>query len=151
MLKMALKQSVRVAFICWLISGCAANTIPIFTATPDYSSLYLRGVFTWWEADEKYKLIEISDDIFATKIRLIADGQPYDFRFADVHWSPDLNCGYVNANIDQIIELDKTVKANCKSKDENFQFTPLETGLYQFSIDFSGLIIPKVQVKFISN
>lgn len=141
----------KLAVVSLMLSGCASNVIPTFSDTPDYSSLYLRGVFTWWEADEKYKLVEISNNKYATSIRLIADGQPYDFRFADSNWSPDLNCGYLKANSDQIIKLGQSVKANCESKDENFRFTPTETGLYQFSIDFSGYGSPIVQISLKDN
>lgn len=148
---MTIKRFLNVAFACFFVTGCASNVIPILSDTPDYSTLYLRGVFTWWEADEKYKVVEISEDRFATNIRLIADGQPYDFRFADLNWSPKLNCGYAKVSEDQVVTLDDSVRANCESKDENFRFTPQETGLYQFSIDFTGSAAPKVQIVMISN
>jgi hypothetical protein len=148
---MTISRLLKVTLFSFLISGCASNVIPTFTSSPDYSQLYLRGVFTWWEADEKYKLVEVSEDKFATEIRLIADGQPYDFRFADVNWSPELNCGYARVNLDQIVKLGISVKANCQSQDENFRFTPRDTGLYQFSIDFTEPNIPEVEIKLISN
>jgi hypothetical protein len=150
-IKMAISRFIKVAFSCLLVSGCASNIMPIFVDTPDYSKLYLRGVFTWWEADEKYKLIAVKEEKYATQIRLIADGQPYDFRFADINWSPSLNCGYVKASVDQIVTLGETVRANCESKDENFRFTPMETGLYQFSIDFSSVGSPKVKIEKLSD
>lgn len=148
---MTMGQFLKVAFSCLLVTGCASNIIPTFVDTPDYSKLYLRGVFTWWEADEKYKLVEVSENKFATQIRLIADGQPYDFRFADINWSPTLNCGYVKASIDQIVTLDDYVRANCESKDENFRFTPIETGLYEFSIDFSRFGPARVKIQLLSD
>ena len=144
---MNIKRLFSSALISVFISGCASNVIQTFSSTPDYSSLYLRGVFSWWEADEKYKLIEINDNVFATTIELIADSQPYDFKFADANWSPDLNCGYANQSADQIVVVNEVVKANCERTDENFKFTPQETGVYQFSIDFSGFGSPKVLIK----
>ena len=132
-----------------LVSGCASNVIPSFTQSPDYSTLYLRGVFSWWEADEKYKLREVDDDVFATRIELIADGQPYDFKFADAAWSADLNCGYLSID-DQVVTLDSVVKASCDRANENFKFTPNETGVYEFTIDFSGFGSPRVHIALIS-
>lgn len=135
--------------VTWgMLSGCATNVIPTFSSSPDYSTLYLRGVFTWWEADEKYKLIEVSDNIYATQIDLIADSQPYDFKFADADWSPDLNCGYAD---EQNVKLNQRVKADCNTTDRNFKFTPSKTGLFEFSIDFNGLGSPKILIKAITN
>jgi hypothetical protein len=145
---------IRILFIsiaCLLSSGCASNVIKTFSSQIDYSDLYLRGVFTWWEADEKYKLKSIEDNVYATQIELIADGQPYDFKFADALWSPNKNCGYANLRADQVVEVDAAVNADCESEDENFRFTPQETGIYQFSIDFSGFGSPVVLVTFVSN
>ena len=133
-----------------LVSGCANTVIPTFSNSPDYSTLYLRGVFSWWEADEKYKLKEVDEDVFATRIELIADGQPYDFKFADAKWSADLNCGYLSID-DQVVELNSVVKASCDRANENFKFTPSETGLYEFTIDFSGFGSPRVHIALISS
>ena len=148
---MHIRRLVVTALISVFVSGCATNVIQNFTSTPDYSKLYLRGVFSWWEADEKYRLKQIEDNVFATRIELIADGQPYDFKFADASWSPDLNCGYANLSYDQVVVVNEVVKANCERTDENFKFTPQETGTYQFSIDFNGFGSPKVLIRQLSN
>jgi hypothetical protein len=147
---MQIKRLVVIVLVNLFVSGCATNVIQTFTNTPDYSKLYLRGVFSWWEADEKYKVIQLSNNVFATKIELIADGQPYDFKFADANWSPDLNCGYANVFNDQIVIVNEVVSANCERTDENFKFTPSETGLYEFSIDFSGFGSPKVLIRLVN-
>ncbi|MCF2947194.1 hypothetical protein L0668_03685 [Paraglaciecola aquimarina] len=131
-----------------LLSGCASTAIETFIQEKDYSGLYLRGVFSWWEADEKYKLVEIANNTYSTNIELIADGQPYDFKFADADWTPGFNCGYRNTR-DQIVAVGNTVSADCESTDENFRFTPAETGTYKFTIDFSGFGSPSVLVEFV--
>ncbi|MFT2092817.1 hypothetical protein [Paraglaciecola sp. 2405UD69-4] len=129
-----------------LISGCATNVIEEFAQDKGYDQLYLRGVFSWWEADEQYKLQEIADQVYATRIDLIADGQPYDFKFADENWTPGLNCGYAsNSNI--VVKVGSRNRANCESTDNNFIFTPTETGTFEFSIDFSGFGSPRVSVR----
>ena len=139
-----------VVILATLLSGCATNVIDSFSKEQSFDGLYLRGVFSWWEADEKYKLVELSDQVFATTIELIADGQPYDFKFADSSWTPGMNCGYARES-DKIIVVGESVRSNCDSTDENFRFTPTETGTFYFIIDFSGFGSPKVSIQLISN
>ncbi|MDU0353361.1 hypothetical protein RS130_04925 [Paraglaciecola aquimarina] len=142
-----IKKNIFVSLILLttILSGCASTAIDTFTQEDNYDSLYLRGVFTWWEADEKYKLVEKSEQVYSTSIELIADGQPYDFKFADAEWTPGLNCGFYRKK-DQVIILGKAVSTNCESTDENFRFTPKETGTFEFTIDFSGFGSPDVIV-----
>lgn len=141
---------VSVAIFTSLLSGCATNVIDNFIKEQNYDGLYLRGVFSWWEADEKYKLMEVSDGIYSTSIELIADGQPYDFKFADANWTPGMNCGYAS-NSDRIIKVGDSVRSDCETTDENFQFTPEETGTFEFTIDFSGFGAPSVSIYNVSN
>jgi len=141
---------VSVAIWASLLSGCATNVIDSFSKEQNYDGLYLRGVFSWWEADEKYKLLELSDRVYSTTIELIADGQPYDFKFADANWTPGMNCGYANES-DRVIVVGDSVRSNCDTTDENFQFTPTETGVFRFTIDFIGFGAPKVTVSNITN
>ena len=133
------------AILASVVSGCATNVIEEFVEERNYDGLYLRGVFSWWEADEKYKLVEVQQGTYSTSIELIADGQPYDFKFADADWTPGLNCGY-SSQSDQRIEVGETVNADCDSTDENFRFTPTETGTFKFVIDFNGFGSPKVSI-----
>ena len=141
---------VPLVILTTLLSGCATNIIGDFIKEQSHDGLYLRGVFSWWEADEKYKLVELSDQVFATSIELIADGQPYDFKFADSSWTPGMNCGYARKS-DKIIVVGVSVRSNCESTDENFRFTPSETGTFQFMIDFSDFGAPKVSIILINN
>jgi hypothetical protein len=135
-----------------ILSGCASNVVQPFDAfSKAYDGLYLRGVFTWWEADPKYKLQKVAIGQYATSIKLIADGQPYDFKFSDANWTPGLNCGYRNKDNDQLVTLGQSVDAACHTSDENFKFIPSETGLYEFSIDFSNPGIPRVVIKKIES
>jgi len=147
---MNFKRCVSIVMLTSLLSGCATNVIDGFIKEKNYDGLYLRGVFSWWEADEKYKLVETTDQVYSTTIALIADGQPYDFKFADVDWTPGMNCGYANKS-GQVINVGDAVKANCESTDRSFRFTPLETGTFEFSIDFSGFGSPKVSVNRLSD
>ncbi|PKG97908.1 hypothetical protein [Paraglaciecola sp. MB-3u-78] len=141
---------VSVAIFASLLSGCATNVIDSFIKEQNYDGLYLRGVFSWWEADEKYKLVERSDQVYSTTIELIADGQPYDFKIADATWSPGKNCGYASES-DKVIVVGDSVRSSCETTDENFRFTPDETGTFQFTIDFSGFGAPKVSIEIITN
>lgn len=141
---------VSVVLLASLLSGCATNVIDNFINDKNYDGLYLRGVFSWWEADEKYKLVKLSEQVYSTNIDLIADGQPYDFKFADANWTPGMNCGYASQS-DQVIVVGKSVRANCMTTDENFRFTPKESGTFKFTIDFSGFGAPKVSIDTLSN
>ncbi|MGS2720953.1 hypothetical protein [Paraglaciecola aestuariivivens] len=143
---MKTRLTLPLVFVVSLLSGCASNVIDNLISEQDYDGLYLRGVFTWWEADEKYKLVEVSSQLYATQIALIADGQPYDFKFADENWTPGMNCGYAN-NSSRIVTEDDLVSADCDTVDQNFRFTPQESGTFEFSIDFNGFGSPKVLVK----
>ena len=136
---------VSVVILSSLFSGCATNVIDSFIKEQRFDGLYLRGVFSWWEADEKYKLIELSEQVYSTSIELIADGQPYDFKFADANWTPGMNCGYASES-DKVIVVGDSVRSNCETTDENFRFTPTETGTFQFTIDFNGFGAPEVSI-----
>ena len=140
---------ISIVVLASLFSGCATNVIDGFSKEQNYDGLYLRGVFSWWEADEKYKLVELSSQVYSTSIELIADGQPYDFKFADANWTPGMNCGYAFES-DKIIVVGNPVKSNCESTDENFRFTPTETGTFLFTIDFNGFGAPKVSIDIIT-
>ena len=130
-----------------ILSGCASNILdPFISSDKAYDELYLRGVFTWWEADPKYKLQATENGRYATTIKLIADGQPYDFKFSDANWTPGLNCGYLNKDNDQMVTLGGFVSSGCDSNDQNFKFIPSETGFYEFSIDFSNPSLPLVRI-----
>ena len=131
------------------LSGCATRNMEPFSESASYDGLYLRGVFTWWEADPKYKLVKVGNQRYSTTIKLIADGQPYDFKFADADWTPGLNCGYLDEARDRILALDVPVKSSCETSDENFRFTPAKTGVYEFSIDFTEQSIPIAIVRWI--
>lgn len=132
-----------------LMSGCqttpqqaptstSAATAPAPAAAKSFhNKLYLRGVFTWWDAEEGYRVKRVDDERYMSQAELIADGQPYEFKFADAAWSDDANCGYKNKD-QQNIKLDQATPANCSSSAlENFKFTPTENGIYNFYIDFS--------------
>ena len=147
---MKILSFISIAIFSGVLSGCTTNVIDNFIQEKNYDGLYLRGVFSWWEADEKYKLVELSDQVYSTSIELIADGQPYDFKFADSNWTPGMNCGYASVS-DKIIVVGDSVRSNCETTDENFRFTPTETGTFQFTINFSGFGAPKVSIEILTD
>ena len=65
-------------------------------------------------------------------VKLIADGQPYDFRFADINYTSELNCGAEAP--DNPIKQDQEQELVCVSGSHNLQFVPNETGTYRFTL-----------------
>ncbi|MGQ8367053.1 hypothetical protein [Glaciecola sp. 1036] len=141
------KDFVLVGTMALLLTGCATpNVEDIFTQQPDkdYSNMYLRGVFNWWEASDAFKLRSVSLDEYAVVIELIADGQPYDFKVADSGWANDLNCGVEYGQ--QTLKLDDTIELYCAADSANLQFTPSETGNYRFVFDVSDNDEPELTI-----
>ncbi|WP_088329281.1 hypothetical protein [Lacimicrobium sp. SS2-24] len=131
-----------------ILSVTACSSLPqVITPEAPPEELYLRGVFNWWEAEESFKLYKISDRLYSAETELIADGQPYDFRIADADWSKGANCGYAEKATDEVIKLNREVGADCYTINNNFKFTPKETGVYQFLIDFSDVDAPRVKIR----
>lgn len=130
-----------------VLVGCASsgsNSFGISTQN-DYSNMYLRGVFNWWEVNEAFKLMPMSSDQYAATIELIADGQPYDFKVADSNWTMTLNCGNEFGSVP--MKLSKKVYLVCASDSINLQFTPSETGFFQFILDVSDNDEPELSIK----
>jgi hypothetical protein len=130
-----------------LLTGCAVpSTSELFSSAPekDYSNLYLRGVFNWWEATEPFKFEPVNEDILAVQIELIADGQPYDFKVADATWSPAYNCGLGLQSMS--LTLDQSVELYCFNDSLNLQFTPFETAVYRFELDISNNQYPELTI-----
>lgn len=121
-----------------VLSGCGSTLnireylpLPVESDTRNYASMYLRGVFNWWEADPKHQLQRL-DSTFVVDIELIADGQPYDFKVADAVYSNEHNCG----SLTSIGELttQEAFNLHCGESIYNLQFTPSETAIYRFTI-----------------
>lgn len=130
-----------------ILAGCASSgSVDIFTqqASKDYSNMYLRGVFNWWEATDGFKLAPIAKDEYSVTIELIADGQPYDFKVADNAWTMSLNCG--NRFDGEPMRLNNTVDLVCAADSLNLQFTPSETGMYTFTLDVSDNEEPELRI-----
>lgn len=134
-----------------ILAGCASSgSADFFKQAPkkDYSNMYLRGVFNWWEVNQAFKLLPSSNDVYAVTIELIADGQPYDFKVADESWTMILNCG--NQFGASAMQLNDETDLVCASDSLNLQFTPAETAFYRFELDVSNnsepsLVIQKVE------
>lgn len=129
------------------ITGCAVPTnTGLFSTAPEknYTSMYLRGVFNWWDATEAFKFKAIDKDTLIVDIELIADGQPYDFKVADDTWSPDFNCGLASQSMP--MNLNNQVELYCFNDSLNLQFIPLETAVYRFELDISNNKYPELSV-----
>lgn len=118
--------------------GCSSSLkireylpLPVETDTRDYSSMYLRGVFNWWEADAKHQL-RLLESNYIVDIELIADGQPYDFKLADAVYSNEHNCGSLSSL--GVLTANEAFTLHCGDAIYNLQFTPSETGTYRFTI-----------------
>jgi hypothetical protein len=143
-----LRKFTTVLIACLVLTGCASSGYSDFlkqAEQKDYSNMYLRGVFNWWEVVEAFKLVQSSNDSYAVTIELIADGQPYDFKIADNSWSMALNCG---SEFDALpIKQNKAVELTCTSDSLNLQFTPAQTAMYQFILDISNNSEPKLVIE----
>lgn len=131
-----------------VIVGCASSGSSDFfkqIVGKDYSGMYLRGVFNWWEVNESFKLQADSNDSYAVTIELIADGQPYDFKVADSNWSMTLNCG--NEFDAEAMQLGQALDLTCASDSLNLQFTPPETAMYRFILDVSNNAEPELMIE----
>ena len=107
---MKLKSLFSTFLIAATLSGCSSTKTfvdGLDNDKPSYDELYLRGSFTWWEADEAYKVVKFDESIYRVVVELVADGQPYDFKFADKAWSEGLSCGYKDKVSDEYLALDK--------------------------------------------
>ena len=98
-----------------LLGGCSTTFIDELMPETElnYQEMYVRGVFTWWEADENYRLKKVDEHVFAANAKLIADGQPYDFKFADENWTPGMSCGSASGNSHVQVSLSDKMLANC--------------------------------------
>lgn len=133
------------------ITGCAVpSTSELFSTTPEknYSEVYLRGVFNWWEATDAFKFKVVDEYTLSVDVELIADGQPYDFKVADNTWSPAFNCGLATQSAAMSINVD--VELYCYSDSLNLQFTPAETATYRFELDVSNNQYPELKVTAIN-
>ena len=129
-----------------LITGCSTTFIDEIMPEANYDEMYLRGVFTWWEADENYRLQAEGGKVFSSSAKLIADGQPYDFKFADENYTPGTSCGSPLGIQNMDITLDATVIADCDNPQGNFKFTPEVTGTYRFTLDVTDKLAPRVTI-----
>ena len=120
------------------LSACSTTNISDLISSNESNvleaggSLYLRGSFNWWEAEEPYRFKKVSSSLYVVKAHLVADGQPYDFKIADKEWSIGMRCGYLNKETDEVLTIGSVSLANCDTPVDNFQFTPLTTGEYKF-------------------
>ncbi|GAB2697953.1 early set domain-containing protein [Aliiglaciecola aliphaticivorans] len=142
-----MKNKIALIFlISTFVSGCSTTFVEQIMEK-DYQSFYLRGVFTWWEADENYRIEQVNGNLYKATVKLIADGQPYDFKFADENYTPGYDCGSPAGTAGKVLTVGKAAKSSCENPGGNFQFTPNETGAYDFFIDFTNELAPVVYIE----
>jgi hypothetical protein len=147
-----LTKAAVVALSLVALSACstrAARDLISFEPTKNYQDMYLRGVFNWWEATDKFKFNRVSPDLYSITIELIADGQPYDFKVADANWTPEFNCGFEYSP--RRVELYEPVELICEQTSQNIQFVPSDTGLFLFEFDISDNSAPELSITLVDN
>lgn len=119
-----------------ILSACSQTSqYPIFTPQkPEivFSDWYLRGVFNWWEAQPRYQL-SASAKGWYVDVELIADQQPYDFKFSNATWTTEQTCG--SSYKGYAVAVNEEVILTCGEYAENLQFTPGKTGTYRFAVE----------------
>lgn len=128
-------KKLSLLFLTACLSACASNPLPYIpgfsSSNVDFSGLYLRGVFNWWEAQPAYQFTQSHSEWFVD-VELIADGQPYDFKVSDLNWTPDQTCGARYKG--QPVSTKEASFMICGADADTLQFTPSETGTYRFSL-----------------
>ncbi|MCM2678078.1 hypothetical protein [Echinimonas agarilytica] len=147
----SLVNRIAVVVSILLLQGCQTTAKkpapPPPPVKPDLSAvMYLRAVFTWWDAEEPFKVVRVSDDLYRSQTKLVADGEYYDFKFADASWSSGMNCGYLTEADEIVIDNGAPVNANCNSAGSYFRFKPKRTGVFYFYFDNRG-DQPKVYIE----
>ncbi len=114
---------------------------------PSIPQLYLKGSFTQWEIQQNYRLEALSKTLFAAAANL-QKGETVEFMFSAKDASKaGANCGYSQSD-EQIITLGKKNQASCTNVVlQNFTFTPTDTAVFEFFIDFTKPSQPLVFVQ----
>lgn len=137
MLKNLFKAGV-LAIVALVATGCASSD----SDSKLTKDVYLRGVFTWWDAEPEFQLqpVEGKENVWSATSPvdepLIADGQPYEWKFGDAAWQCGTNFGFKTGTAD--IQLGERRETNKCAAFDNFKFTPAEDGVYRFFLDWSG-------------
>lgn len=129
--------------IFFLLTACASKP------SDNYSDLYLRSEFTYWEAQKRFKFSSSNPDaILANKVLIadvVADGNPYHLKVADKLWSKDKNCGFkLNGSskliLNQWLELECHYDYNLLKTTpvvNPIKFEPRVSGKYKFELKMS--------------
>ena len=126
--------AVALAAVVVVMAGCASGG---GDGAKVARTLYVRGVFTWWDAEPEFEAQMIEANLWTAKAELVADGNPYEWKFADGAWSAGTNFGYKKSgDFDGTINIGDKVEVNPNSAFENLKFTPTEDGVYEFYLDW---------------
>lgn len=116
----------------------------------DYSDMYLRGTFNWWNAQAEYQLEKVGHQLYRTQVELTADGQYYEFVFADKDYNPGKNCGFAKTTQSIVYSGGSAIAANCSSLNSYFKFKPDQSRSYYFYFDHTTAL-PKVYIRKVYN
>ncbi|MFM2486012.1 hypothetical protein [Celerinatantimonas yamalensis] len=119
-----------------LLSGCAKQLTQQRSISID-QPIYLRGVFTWWDAESQYQLHPVAghSGLWMTQIELIADGQPYEWKIGDKDWQCGTDFGYLSDDSPMVLGQSRAVDSCAQFN--SLKFTPKQDGFYQFYLDVS--------------
>ena len=129
------KRWLALLFTIFFLSACSqTGRYPIYQVKqPEivFSDWYIRGVFNWWEAKAAYQLKEGNNGWFVD-VELIADDQPYDFKFSNATWTTDQTCGANYKGL--VVALNQATSLTCGAASQNLRFTPPKTATYRFTV-----------------
>ncbi|MDC8829154.1 hypothetical protein [Alteromonas gilva] len=129
------RRFAMVAVLLVFLAGCTQTGMyPMYPEQKPrivFSDWYLRGVFNWWEAKPAYQL-QRGNSKWYVDVELIADGQPYDFKFSNANWTLSQTCGGSYKGL-RVILSEPTV-LSCAEQAENLQFIPKTTATYRFAV-----------------
>ncbi|MFM2475745.1 hypothetical protein [Celerinatantimonas sp. MCCC 1A17872] len=123
-----------------LLAGCSSHPSMYSSGSKIQIDrpIYLRGVFTWWDADPQYQLQQVSGQkgLWMTEAELIADGRPYEWKIGDKDWHCGTDFGY-KSDSSLLKEGQKRVVDAC-AEFNSIKFIPKTDGTYQFFLDLRG-------------
>lgn len=118
-----------------LVGGCSIQPTPPYSpyaTSLNENTLFMRGTFNWWGAQQAFRFSSISNNEWAVDIALVADGTVYDFKIADAAWTPEQNCGALDTR--KMLTVNESVPLFCDPTSLNFQYIANTDGMYRFTL-----------------
>ncbi|MFM2480759.1 hypothetical protein [Celerinatantimonas sp. YJH-8] len=136
----SLRNFAMSAMMLSFLAGCSITSEephrPVSTQID--KPIYLRGVFTWWDAEPQYQMKQVpgKPGVWMTQAQLVADGHPYEWKVGDKDWQCGTDFGYLSDS--SPVQLNQPRVADNCAEFNSFSFTPDQDGIYQFYLDVSG-------------